>query len=245
MKHLIVLPAYNEQDALPATIARLGTLPDDFELLIVNDGSTDRTGAVADGLAQASRRPLHVVHLPVNSGIGVAVQTGYLFAARRESCYTYVIQFDADGQHDASYVECLVRECQKQALDLAVGSRFLLAEGGNFRSTLARRLGIRFFLWLIRALSGTRVSDPTSGFRCAGPRAWRHFACQYPEDYPEPESLFWCVRHRLRTGYVPVRMHQRQGGVSSIRHFKAAYYMLKVSLSILVESLRGREPVPS
>lgn len=245
MKHLIVLPAYNEQDALPSTVAKLNALPDDFELLIINDGSTDRTGEVADRLARTSRRPLAVVHLPLNSGIGVAVQTGYQFAARKQDYYTYVIQFDADGQHDAGYIQALVRECRRQQLDLAVGSRFLLLEGGNFRSSLARRMGIRFFLWLIRVLSGTRVSDPTSGFRCAGPRAWRHFARQYPEDYPEPESLFWCVRHRLRTGYVPVRMHCRQGGVSSIRRLGAVYYMLKVSLSILVESLRRREPVAS
>ena len=242
MKHLIVLPAFNEEDALPDTLAKLQRLPDNFELLIVNDGSSDRTGAVADRLARTSRLACRVVHLPMNCGIGGSMQTGYLFAARR-GCYGYVIQFDADGQHDASYVQTLVRECEEKNLDLAVGSRFLLVDDSNFRSSFARRLGIAFFLWLIRALSGSRVSDPTSGFRCAGPRAWQCFARQYPEDYPEPESLFWCVRNRLRIGYVPVRMHERRGGVSSIRRFKAVYYMLKVSLSIFVESMRGRERV--
>lgn len=242
MKHLIVLPAFNEEDALPDTVAKLQSLPDDFELLIVNDGSTDRTGAVAERLAGTSRLPCRVVHLPLNCGIGGSMQTGYLFAARR-GCYEYVIQFDADGQHDAAFVQTLVSECRQRGLDLAVGSRFLLLDDTNFRSSFARRLGIAFFLWLIRVLSGSRVSDPTSGFRCAGPRAWRCFARQYPEDYPEPESLFWCVRHKLRIGYIPVRMHERRGGVSSIRRFKAVYYMLKVSMSILVESLRGRERV--
>jgi glycosyltransferase involved in cell wall biosynthesis len=244
MKHLIVLPAFNEEDALPDTVARLQNLPDDFELLIVNDGSTDQTAAIAERLARTSRLTCHTIHLPMNSGIGASMQTGYLFAARR-GYYGYVIQFDADGQHDAAYVQTLVRECAENGLDLVVGSRFLLVDRSNFRSSLARRVGISFFLGLIRVLSGSRVSDPTSGFRCAGPRAWQCFARQYPEDYPEPESLFWCVRHKLRIGYVPVRMHERRGGVSSIRRFKTVYYMLKVSLSILVESLRGRESVTS
>src|SRR5204863_774661 len=117
----------------------------------------------------------HVVHLPLNSGIGVTVQTGYLFAATRGG-YEYVIQFDGDGQHDAAYVERLVDECRRRDLDLCVGSRFLADGAGGFQSTAARRAGIRLFRVLIGALSGATVTDPTSGLRCAGPRAWRSFA---------------------------------------------------------------------
>lgn len=240
MKHLIVIPAYNEEAALPATVAGLQSLTDDFEILIVNDGSRDRTGQVADELARMSRMPTHVVNLPVNGGIGVAVQTGYVFAAK-QGRFDYVIQFDADGQHDPTFVVDLVNACQKNNLDLCVGSRFLDASADGFQSTLIRRIGIRYFSGLIRLLTGVRVTDPTSGFRCAGPRAWRRFARHYPEDYPEPESLFWCARNGLHVGEVPVRMHARQGGISSISPKRAFYYAFKVSAAILLDRLRRKE----
>jgi glycosyltransferase involved in cell wall biosynthesis len=240
MKDLIVIPAYDEEESLPGTVQGLQALPDGYDLLVVNDGSRDKTREVAVRLARTSRLPLHLVELPMNSGIGAAVQTGYIFAARR-GCYRYVLQFDADGQHDAAYIPALVEECERHNLDLCVGSRFLDMGLEGFRSTFARRVGIRFFAGLISLLSGVRVTDPTSGFRCAGPRAWSSFARYYPEDYPEPEALFWCARNKLRIGEVAVRMHQRQGGVSSIRYLKSADYMLKVSLSILIDRLRGRE----
>src|SRR5262245_32648106 len=121
---LIVMPAYNEEAALPRTVASLQSLPEDFEILVVNDGSRDRTGAVADEIARTSRRPMHVLHLPLNGGIGVAVQTGYLFAAKMGG-YTYVIQFDADGQHDVSSLAQLVAHCETENWDMCVGSRFL------------------------------------------------------------------------------------------------------------------------
>jgi glycosyltransferase involved in cell wall biosynthesis len=240
MRHLIVIPAYNEEEALPQTVARLQRLPAGYEILIVNDGSKDRTRDVATALAATSRLPIHVAHLPVNCGIGVAVQTGYRFALA-DGGYRYVIQFDADGQHDADYVPSLVETAQREDLDLCVGSRFIRDFGPGSRSTPARRIGIRFFAWLIGLMSGARVTDPTSGFRCVGPRAWRRFADSYPEDYPEPESLFWCARNRLRVGELPVRMFERQGGVSSIRKLKAAYYMVKVSLAIVFDRIRGHE----
>jgi glycosyltransferase involved in cell wall biosynthesis len=240
MKHLIVMPAYNEQDSLPRTIAALQNLPDDFELLVVNDGSKDQTGHVARQLAAGSRLPLRVVDLPLNGGIGVAVQTGYLFA-QQTGRYEYVIQFDADGQHDAASIPALIAECRRAELDLCIGSRFLQPGVGAFRSTLLRRVGIRFLAALISRLSGVRVTDPTSGFRCAGPRAWGEFARRYPDDYPEPESLYWCLRNQLRVGEIPVVMYERNGGVSSIKTVRAVYYMLKVTLAIVVDLLRPRE----
>lgn len=242
MRNLIVIPAYNEEEALPGTVERLQSLPDGFEILIVNDGSKDRTKDVANALVHTSRLPLHVAHLPVNCGIGVAVQTGYRFAVI-DGGFRYVIQFDADGQHPADYLVDLVEKADREELDLCVGSRFIRDFGPGSRSTLSRRIGIRFFAWLIGLMSGVTVTDPTSGFRCLGPRAWRRFADSYPEDYPEPESLFWCARNRLRVGEMPVRMFERQGGVSSIRKLKAAYYMVKVSLAIVFDRIRGSEVV--
>lgn len=237
--HLIVLPAFNEESTLRSTVAKLQALPDAFEILIVNDGSTDRTSHIAHQLAENSRLPLHVIDLPQNGGIGVAVQTGYLFAEKQQR-YTFVIQFDADGQHDAGAIVRLVEHCEAQQLDSCIGSRFLQPSDG-FRSTFTRRLGIRFLAQLISTITGTRVTDPTSGFRCVGPRAWRSFAVRYPDDYPEPESLYWCMRNRLKVGEIPVTMYERQGGVSSIRALRPAYYMLKVTLGILVDGIRHRE----
>jgi glycosyltransferase involved in cell wall biosynthesis len=240
MRNLIVIPAYNEEEALPKTVARLQNLPAGFEILIVNDGSKDRTKDIANALVPRSRLPLHVAHLPVNCGIGVAVQTGYRFAVI-DGGYRYVIQFDADGQHDADYLVALVEQAERDGLDLCVGSRFIHDFGPGSRSTFSRRVGIRFFAWLIGLMSGAKVTDPTSGFRCLAPRAWRRFADSYPEDYPEPESLFWCARNGLKVGELPVRMFERQGGVSSIRKLKAAYYMVKVSLAIVFDRIRGSE----
>ena len=240
MKSLIIIPAFNEEQALRGTIAGLQRLPGGFEVAVVNDGSRDRTGAVAMEAAKASRLPVHLINMPVNGGIGVAVQAGYLFALKRGD-FAYAIQFDADGQHDAAYIEALVAECESKKLDLCIGSRFLEKSDGNFQSTVTRRIGIKYFSRLIGMLSGVRVTDPTSGFRCAGPRVWSRFAERYPDDYPEPESLFWCARNKLAIGEIPVRMHERQGGVSSIRYFKTIYYMIKVSLAILVDRLRSRE----
>ena len=240
MRNLIVIPAYNEEEALPKTVAHLQALPPGFEILIVNDGSRDRTKDIANALVHQSHVPLHVAHLPVNCGIGVAVQTGYRFAVL-DGGYRYVIQFDADGQHDAEYLTALVDQAARAGLDLCVGSRFIHDFGPGSRSTFSRRIGIRFFAWLIGLMSGAKVTDPTSGFRCLGPRAWRRFADSYPEDYPEPESLFWCARNGLKVGELPVRMFERQGGVSSIRQLRVVYYMVKVSLAILFDRIRGSE----
>lgn len=239
-KVLIIIPAYNEEAALPRTVASLQNLPDGYEAVIINDGSTDRTAGIAAELARGSRVRVRVLNLPVNSGIGVAMQTGFRFAARG-GAYDYAVQFDGDGQHDAAYIPALVETCVRDGLDLCIGSRFLDDDDASFRSTLPRRAGIRFLAGLISALSGTRVTDPTSGFRCAGRRALQRFAQHYPEDYPEPESLFWCARNKLRIGEIPVRMHARQGGVSSITAVGGAYYMIKVSLAILIDRVRVRE----
>lgn len=238
-RHLVVIPAFNEEEALPATLAALRKLPPEFDLLVIDDGSRDRTSQVVEEMGRAStEREIRRVRLPANSGIGAAVQTGYLFATHSAHPYEFVIQCDADGQHDPVDIPRLVEACRSQSLDLCVGSRFLEDEGD--RSTFLRRIGIRFFARLIGILTQTRVTDPTSGMRCAGPRAWSRFAYNYPEDYPEPESLFWCVRNGWSVGEIAVRMRARTGGVSSIRYWRTVYYMLKVTMAILVDRLRAK-----
>jgi glycosyltransferase involved in cell wall biosynthesis len=239
-QHLIVVPAYNEERSLTHTITRLRILPSNFDVVVVNDGSSDSTSDLAHQLASEWHGRLHVVDLPINGGIGVAVQTGYRFALSRGH-YKYVVQYDADGQHDSDDIIALVGFAQKLDLDLCVGSRFCEGANLSYRSTVMRRVGIRFLSRLIGLLGGQTTSDPTSGFRCAGPRAWTRFAEQYPEDYPEPESLYWLLRNGLRVGEMPVRMHPRLHGVSSIGSWRAVYYMTKVTLAILVDLLRRKE----
>ena len=239
MRCLIVIPAYNEEEALPKALASLENLPDYFEILVVNDGSRDRTRDVAENAARTSRHPIHVATLPINSGIGVAVQTGYVFASK-SGAYRYVIQFDADGQHDVASLTQLVEECEQKQLDLCIGSRFHRRR--RFQSSFHRRIGIRFFsrgsFWLPAACSH-RPDERTCATR---DRVWGRFARHYPEDFPEPESLFWCARNRLNIGEIPVIMHERQGGVSSLQHhWKPIYYMIKVTVAILLDRLRRTE----
>jgi len=240
MKNLIIIPAYNEEGSLSNTVASLQGLPDSYDIVIINDGSSDKTKEVAQRSVTESRLKVQVINLPVHGGIGVAMQAGYLFATKG-GCYDYVIQFDADGQHDGQYVEPLVKACKENEFDLCIGSRFLLYQEQCFRSTLARRMGIRFYCFLIRFLSGLQVTDPTSGFRCLSPKVWKYFAEHYPDDYPEPVSLFWCARNKLKIGEIAVRMREREAGVSSIRSLKVLDYMLKVSLAILIDRMRRKE----
>ncbi|MCP4891246.1 MAG: glycosyltransferase family 2 protein [Planctomycetaceae bacterium] len=235
-QHLIVISAYNEEHALTSTIEKLTSLPSSFDVVVINDGSPDRTSTIAHQLASSWKGRLHVIDLVLNSGIGEAVQTGYRFAASR-GIYTCVVQHDADGQHEAGDIVALVEHCCANEFDLCIGSRFLTTEQVGFRSTRIRRLGIAFLSKLIGFLAGQTASDPTSGFRCAGPRAWKLFA----EHYPEPESLYYLLRNGLRVGEIPVRMHARQGGTSSINATRAVYYMAKVTLAICVDLIRPKE----
>lgn len=231
---LIIIPAYNEAQAIEKTIQSLSGV--DADILVVNDGSSDTTGTIVCDLQKQCPR-LALVSLPLNSGIGSAVQTGFLYA--RQHQYDYAVQFDGDGQHSEESLASLLEHAEANQLDLCIGSRFLDIK--SFTSSLLRQVGIRFFVWLISVLSGVKVTDPTSGFRVYSKRAIMRFAEQYPDDYPEPEALFWCARNKLQVGEYPVIMHERQGGQSSIRYFKTVYYMLKVSLAILIDRLRRRE----
>jgi glycosyltransferase involved in cell wall biosynthesis len=231
---LIIIPAYNEAEAIGKTILNLSDF--DMDILVINDGSSDNTGTVVEGL-QTGQSRLSLVSLPINSGIGAAVQTGLMYAKKHN--YDYAVQFDGDGQHSAGSLPSLLKHAQEHGLDLCIGSRFL--DITSFTSSALRQIGIRFFSWLISALSGLKVTDPTSGFRVFSKTVVARFAEHYPDDYPEPEALFWCARNKLRIGEYPVAMHERQGGRSSIHSFKTVYYMLKVPLAIIIDRMRQRE----
>jgi glycosyltransferase involved in cell wall biosynthesis len=229
MRPLAIVPAFNEAKSLPALAAALRGEAPGCDVCVVDDGSTDATAEIAATLG------LTVLRVPVNLGIGGAVQTGYLYAARNG--YDLAVQIDGDGQHDPSFVDALLRPVLDGSADLVIGSRFL--GDGAFRSTPARRFGIRYLSWLLRLRCRVTVTDATSGFRAASRRAIELFARSYPSDYPEPESIAVARRAGLRIVEVPVRMHERAHGGSSITALRAAYYMVKVSLALLLLPKRG------
>lgn len=228
MKKLVIIPAYNEQDSILHAVRDVEENAKGFDYIIINDCSTDQT------LRVCRKHNLKVLDLPVNLGIGGAVQTGYLYAYYND--YDLAVQFDGDGQHDAGYLEYMARVLEKEDQDMVIGSRFIEKEG--FQSSGVRRIGIRFFTGLIRVLFGQRVTDATSGMRMCNRKVMELFIKEYPRDYPEPETVSRLLRHKYRVKEIPVRMREREAGVSSISLGKSAYYMVKVTLAILIERLR-------
>lgn len=228
MKKIAIIPAYNERDSIVKTVSDLQKKAPDFDYVIINDCSTDDTMDVC------REHGLHVLNLPINLGIGGAVQTGYLYAYNNN--YDLAVQFDGDGQHDAAYLEMMSRVLEEKQLDMVIGSRFIKKEG--FQSSGLRRVGIRYFAFLTKFLFGKEITDATSGMRMCNRRVMELFIKEYPRDYPEPESVARLLRHKCRIEEVPVIMHERETGVSSISLKKSGYYMIKVSLAVLIERLR-------
>lgn len=224
MRALAIVPAFNEERSLPRVLESLRAEAPGWDVCVVDDGSADRTAAIA------REHGATLLRLPENLGIGGAVQTGYLWA--REHGYDVAVQVDGDGQHDPAYLAGAVRPIAEGRADLVIGSRFL-AEGG-FRSTFLRRAGIRYLAGFLRLRCGARTTDPTSGFRAAGRRAIELFAGWYPSDYPEPEAIAFATRNHLRLLEVPVRMNERVHGRSTIDAWRSLYYLVKVSLALVL-----------
>ena len=233
---LAIVPAYNEAGAIAGTIEDLHRHAPGFDVVVVDDGSTDGTGDIA------RRAGARVLQLPFNLGIGGAVQAGYVFAA--ENDYDVAVQIDGDGQHDARCLPVLLDHLRSRPdLNMVTGSRFLAADGSGYRSSASRRLGIRIFGRILSAVVGRPVTDPTSGLRMTDRRGIELFARDYPHDYPEVEAVLLLHHHRLSAEEMPVRMRERQSGVSSINASRSAYYMIKVLLAIFVGLLRTRPSV--
>ena len=228
---LVIMPAYNEAASLPALVGGLRALYPEFDVLVVDDGSTDQTASIV------SRLPVRLISLPCNLGVGGAVQTG-LLVAQRES-YDVAVQVDGDGQHPPEEIAKLLAGMKQQGSAVVLGSRFLSTKG--YHSTASRRLGIRFFSWILSALCGMPITDATSGFRAWNRQAIQVLAKHYPEDYPEVEAILLLHQANLRISEVPVRMAERAAGRSSIGSWQAITYMIRVSLAILMNLLRKRE----
>lgn len=224
MKILVMIPAYNEAGNIENVIKDLRVNAPQCDFLVLNDCSTDDTLPVLRAL-QAD-----YLDLPVNLGIGGNVQAGYRYAL--ENDYDIAIQFDGDGQHDASYLEALIRPIAEGEANLVVGSRFLEKEG--FQSSAMRRFGIGFLSSVIALLGKTDILDVTSGMRAADRSVIALFADDYAQDYPEPESTLLACLAGAKVREIPVKMRERSSGKSSIGFLKSGYYMLKVTLSLLL-----------
>ncbi|HFJ4770127.1 TPA: glycosyltransferase family 2 protein [Streptococcus pyogenes] len=229
MKKLIIIPAYNESSNIVNTIRTIESDAPDFDYIIIDDCSTDST------LAICQKQGFNVISLPINLGIGGAVQTGYRYAQR---CgYDVAVQVDGDGQHNPCYLEKMVEVLVQSSVNMVIGSRFITKEG--FQSSFARRIGIKYFTWLIALLTGKKITDATSGLRLIDRSLIERFANHYPDDYPEPETVVDVLVSHFKVKEIPVVMNERQGGVSSISLMKSVYYMIKVTLAILVVRLKG------
>jgi glycosyltransferase involved in cell wall biosynthesis len=233
VRRLAIVPAYNEAGSIASVVREIRTADPGFEILVVDDHSTDGTSRLA---AEAGAR---VVRLPFNLGIGGAVQTGYQYAL--EHGFELAVQVDGDGQHDPTEISTLLEPIIDGRADMVVGSRFI--GDPHYRSTLGRRIGIRIFAALVSLIVRQRVTDTTSGFRAVNRVGIRLFAADYPHDYPEVEATVLVFRHRLRMVEVPVRMRERASGSSSITFARSIYYMFKVTLALFMGLFR-RYPTP-
>lgn len=228
MKKLVIIPAYNEEGGIVKTVTDVVENAKDFDYVVINDCSKDNT------LKICREHNFNVVNLPINMGIGGGVQTGYMYAYRNG--YDIAVQFDGDGQHNASYLTEMSEKLVKEQLDMVIGSRYIEKEG--FQSSGMRRLGIRYFTGLIKLLTGKKITDPTSGMRMINRKIMKQFSEEYPKDYPEPESVVTILKEGAKVEEIPVKMNAREEGVSSISPSKSIYYMVKVSIAVLIAAIR-------
>lgn len=224
MKILVIIPAYNEAESITQVITKLKQDMDRADYIVVNDCSRDATLERLKGVDAS------YLNLPVNLGIGGGVQTGYKYALLND--YDIAVQIDGDGQHDTKYLQKVIQPILDGEKDIVIGSRFLEKEG--FQSSGLRRAGITFLSMLIRMCCGVKVYDVTSGFRAVNREYIKLYAEDYPVDYPEPEAIVMAALNGAAIGEVPVIMRERESGESSISAARSVYYMIKVSLAVIL-----------
>lgn len=232
---LVIIPAWNEQETLGAVIGEVRTALPEAHVLVVNDGSTDRTSEVA---TEASAR---VLDLPINLGVGGAMRAGYTYAYRQG--FDRTVQLDADGQHDPAAVGDLLRAMDAEHADIVIGARF--AGVGDYTVRGPRKWSMRLLSLVLSRVTGTRLTDTTSGFKACNRSAIRLFAANYPAEYlgDTIESLVIAARAGLRVRQVGVEMRPRAGGRPSHSPFKAAVFLVRALLALVIALSRPSEPV--
>lgn len=224
MKVLVIIPAYNEEGSIEYVINKMCLDYPDADYIVINDCSTDNT------LQILNQNHADYVNLALNLGIGGGVQTGYKYALKNG--YDIAVQSDGDGQHDTAYLKNIIQPIEDGQADIVIGSRFIDKKG--FQTSGMRRFGIRFLSTLIYICCGTKIKDVTSGFRAVNRKYIEMYAKEYPVDYPEPEALIRASLDGAKILEVPVMMKERESGRSSISSWKSVYYMVKVSLAIIL-----------
>lgn len=231
MRVLVIIPAYNEELNIERVVTNLKQIinksKDYINYIVVDDGSVDGTFEIC------KKNNFNVIHLVHNLGIGGCVQTGYKYAY--DNNYDVAIQFDGDGQHDVNYIIKLIEEIKK-GTDLVIGSRFI-GNLSKFKSSGTRRIGIKILSFLIKLCTGKNIYDPTSGFRATNKNIIKLFCQNYPPEYPEPTSTVKLITEGYKVSEIPVEMHERKFGTSSIKPLKSIYYMFNVGISIIITSL--------
>ena len=227
MKCLLIIPAYNEAENIEKVVDNIVRNYPEYDYIIVNDGSKDNTEKIC------LKNGYCVLNLPINLGIGGAVQTGYCYA--RDNDYDVAVQIDGDGQHDVGYLAEMIKLIESGQADVVIGSRFVEKEG--FQSSQIRRIGIKFLSGLAKILTGVRVKDITSGYRAVNRMFINIFAEDYPSDYPEPEAMVIAAVYGGKIREYPVVMRERENGESSITLKKSVYYMIKVTLAMMIRRL--------
>jgi len=224
-KTLVIVPIHNEEENIAGVIREIQTKAANCDILVVNDASSD------DGSRVSRKLGVPVLDLPINLGIGGAVQTGFMFARMKD--YDIVVQVDGDGQHDPSFIPNLIAPITSGQADISIGSRRLY--NNNPSPSITRLVGIRFFSWMTSTLTSASISDCSSGFRALNHRAFTLFSNEYPTDFPDAEALISAHRAGLRICEVPAKFRQRDRGKSSLRPLRLVYYPFKESFSILVK----------
>jgi glycosyltransferase involved in cell wall biosynthesis len=233
-KILIVIPAFNEEEKIRAVVQEVRREVPEAVVLVVNDGSRDQTEA------RARDAGAKVLTHPFNMGYGVTLQTGYKFGLKHG--FEYLLQMDADGQHDPGYLPVLLREVREGGADVVIGSRFL--GKGDYRPARLRQMGIFLFRWVASFLCGQKITDPTSGYQALSRRAVEFCARDsFPGDYPDADVLVMMHRAGLRLREVPVRMHPNGQGRSMHSGLKPLYYIYKMCLSIALSLIRQERPI--
>jgi len=227
----VIVPAYNEAGAIAGVVEAIGVAVPDFDIVVIDDGSTD-------GTAEHVPAPARVIRLPFNLGIGGAMQAGYRYAAERG--YDVAVQVDGDGQHPATEIHQLLNMLEDDQADLVIGSRFM--GHGAYRQSAGRAIGSRLLRTILQLLTGLRVTDCTSGFRAANRPVIRAFANWYPDDYPEPEVVLLLHRAGFRVAETPVRMNHRTTGRTSIPFVRGLYYVAKVTMALALDTMRRPWP---
>ena len=232
-KILLIIPAYNEEENILKTYNTIVNYnkknKTKYDVIVINDGSKDNTKKI---LEENDIPHINLVH---NLGIGGAVQTGYKYAYYHN--YDVAVQFDGDGQHNVRYVKNIIEPIINNEADLVIGSRFI-KDINTFKSTLARRIGIRVISAFMKFVTHKRIYDTTSGFRACSKELIYDFYLSYPNEYPEPITTAEILKKKYIVKEISVEMNEREGGVSSIRAWKNIYYMVNVCLALLAIKIR-------